>query len=222
MMRIVPRDKELLRWINAHGFVTIKHIAEKLNTAKVTAYIRMKKLVDAGYVYHEHIFFGEAGLYRVSHKGVELSGSALPPLRNVPRGTYYHDVLVTALSLQLSRRHSSQFITERELRHNDNQEVFGKLGHTADGVLLMNDQRIAIEVELSKKSKRRMMTIMQHYLKNFEMKEVWYFCGNSEVRRLVESFTKDKNFFRLFDLRDFVKPDNCEVVNGTSANINAA
>lgn len=213
-MRLMPRDRQLLRWMNANGFVTINHIMARLGIAQTTAYIRMKKLVDASYCKHDAYFVGEPGLYRVSEKGVHVSGSALPPLKSIAQGSYYHDLIVTTLSLKLMTHYQAQFIPERVLRHDDNQEVFGKTGHTADGVLLHDNKRIAIEVELSKKSKRRLSSIIHHYMKCFEMKEVWYFCGNSEVKRLVESHTKDKGFFRLFDLRDYVTPDDVKVRNG--------
>ncbi len=205
VLRLTARDLALLYWINSVGFVTIEQIALRLKIAKPTAYIRAKKLVTHGYLLHERIFHGMAGIYRVTRLGVQVSGSALPPLNRVSLASYHHDILVTTLSLHLINRWGGKIIPERELRHGDGLDVFGKKGHTPDGIFLLKDHKMAIEVELSKKGKRRRNQIFHYYLKNFEYQEVWYFCGSSDIQRQMLPFLEKASFIKTYSIGDFLQ-----------------
>jgi len=203
-LRLTPRDLNLLCWINSVGFVTINHITQKLKISQPTAYIRSKKLVTHHYLLHERIFHGAAGIYRVTHDGVHVSGSPLPALRKISLASYHHDLLVTTLNLQLLNRFGGSYVSERELRHGDGLNCFGKIGHTPDSVLLLNDKKIAIEVELSKKSKRRRSEIFNYYLKNFDYQEVWYFCGDREIENQLKPFLEKAPFIKTYPIQAFL------------------
>ena len=58
-----------------------------------------------------------ASVYCVTEKGVENSGSYLPPLRKISKGSYDHDLIVIQLILRLSKKFNAELITERELRY---------------------------------------------------------------------------------------------------------
>ena len=203
-LRLTPRDLSLLYWINSVGFVSIDQIAQKLKISQPTAYIRSKKLVVHHYLLHERIFHAVAGIYRVSPEGVQVSGSPLPALRKVSLASYHHDLLVTTLSLRLLDRFGSSYIPERELRHGNGLDRFGKTGHTPDSVLVLDAKRIAIEVELSKKSQRRRDEIFNFYLKNFDYQEVWYFCGDREIENQLKSFLEKAPFIKTYPLQAFL------------------
>lgn len=207
-LRLTTRDVNLLNWINSIGFVTIEHIAQKLNVAHSTAYIRIKKLVNHHYLVHERIFHAVPGIYRVSHEGVQVSGSLLPPLRKISLASYHHDLLVISLSLNLLNRFGGSYVPERTIRHGDGTECFGKTGHTPDGVLVLDTKKIALEVELSKKSKRRLNEIFNHYLKNFDYKEVWYFCGHQEIATQLHPFLEKAAFVKVYLLQSFLNKEN--------------
>ncbi len=155
------------------------------------------------YLLHERIFHGVAGIYRVTHEGAQVSGSPLPALRKVSLASYHHDLLVTTLSLRLLDRFDGYYIPERELRHGDGLDRFGKTGHTPDSVLLLEAKKIAIEVELSKKSKRRRDEIFNYYLKNFDYREVWYFCGNREIENQLKPFLEKTPFIKTHQIQEF-------------------
>jgi len=61
----------------------------------------------------------------------------------------------------------------------------GKRGHIADGLLLFPDNKeIAIEVELTLKSKQRLLEIFRNYMTCFQIKEIWYYCSPNITDRL--------------------------------------
>jgi len=97
-----------------------------------------------------------------------------------------------------------EFITERALRQAQGKSGVGVTGHLSDGVLRVDGQSIAIEVELSLKGKRRLQKIFNHYLKAFEYKEVWYFCGSDMIERHLKPFAAKADFFKLFNVDAFL------------------
>ncbi len=58
-MRLTERDLELLRWINGHGFVTLRQIARWNDSFYQAAQRRVRQLVDHGYLERRAIFHGD-------------------------------------------------------------------------------------------------------------------------------------------------------------------
>lgn len=206
-MRLTMRDQGLLAWINSVGFVTIAQLALMLNVSIPTAYIRAQKLTQHGYLTHDRIFHSAPGIYRVTPMGVQICGSELPPVRTLSLATYRHDLLVTSLSFHLCSQYEARFITERELRHAGRIKHNGashalNTQHTPDGVLVFEDKQVAIEVELSQKSKRRLESIYRFYLGNFDYHEVWYFCGSEGVKAQIENCFHHATFLKTMMLCD--------------------
>ena len=174
----------------------------KLSIAKKTAYNRLRKLTKAGFFIHEPVFHNSAGVYRATAKGVSISSSHLPPLKKYTLTSFRHDLKVTDLSLKLIQQHDAEFIPERELRHRDGIHAFGKTRHLSDGLLIIDDKQISIELELTKKSQRRREKILNHYKKDFNMSEVWYFCGSNEVYKSMQKLTPTHSFLKVYYLDD--------------------
>lgn len=204
-IQLTHRDLALMRWMNQVGFVTINHIASWLNVSKATAYARMKKLVIHHYLIYQRIFFGAPGIYRLNTHGVQISGSELPVLCRIPLSTYYHDLMVTTLSLCLAKRYQATYTPERALRHQLGKTGIGQFGHTPDGVLHLENKRIAIELELNRKGKRRREKIFQTYLKNFDYQEVWYFCSNETIERQITPLIDRASFIKTYQLDEFLQ-----------------
>ena len=73
-----------------------------------------------------------------------------------------------------------------------------------------------IEVELSKKTKARRDSIIQHYMAKSDINEVWYFCGDSAIQRNVEKSTSTIDFVHCFLLEEALQNINIvkEYVHG--------
>ena len=208
---ITKRDRELMRWINAVGFATIYFIAEKLNIAVSTAYGLVKKLLANEYLIHHQLYYGMPSVYYLTEKGAENSGSYLPPLRKISKGSYDHDLIVTQLVLRLAKKFNAELITERELRYRKAQDgIIGQPGHISDGILIIDNKRIAIEVELHQKGSRRLKKIMSEYMKNFDLDEVWYFCGSNDVHRQISEYQSTCSFLKVFHLNNYLNTENKE------------
>src|SRR3989338_10375240 len=97
--QLTRKDRDVLRWVNKAGFVTIELIALKFNIALSTAYGRVKKLVDHHYLQHHKIYYGLPGIYCVTKRGMEWIGNDLPLIKSIPTGSYDHDLQVTKVML---------------------------------------------------------------------------------------------------------------------------
>jgi secreted Zn-dependent insulinase-like peptidase len=65
----------------------------------------------------------------------------------------------------------------------------------------MNHKTIAIEIELSSKGQKRRRKIIQHYLKQIDIDEVWYFCDAQVVQEVKRSI-EEAPFIKVHRLAD--------------------
>ena len=122
-LRLTTRDLQLFRWINAMGFVTIDHIARYWRVDPSTAHKRIKKLTDHHFLEQERLTCDHA-IYYVRRRGVQACHSPLPLLQHISLATYKHNLLIVSVSLQLTQHDGSEFVSERELRHQQGINAF--------------------------------------------------------------------------------------------------
>ena len=202
------RDAKVLQWVNSFGFASADQIREYMGVGNTAAYVRLKKLVDAGYLARERILHGQARIHKVTKKGVLASSDAVLPLGYVNLGTFRHDFMLVDLALRLEAETGGSFIPDRRIRHDEGLSGVGQLGHIPDGYLHIEGEKpIAVELELSVKSRARIQDIIHGYGGNLRIKEVWYYTDNKEVVRAIEkaaagfSFIKVKEFTATINLK---------------------
>ncbi len=197
---ITKRDREMMRWVNGVGFAMIKQIAEKMSMSNWAVYKRVKKLVRIECLAHHRVYHGLPGVYCVTTLGAECVGSDLPALRMISKATYDHDLVLTQLVIKLLKTVGGELTTERELRYQKTQDGIGQFGHIADAEIIIDNKKIAIELELTKKGNRRLKKIINDYMKNFDIHEVWYFCANNQIKKQVSAYQSTCAFLKVFDL----------------------
>jgi hypothetical protein len=194
-----------MRWINGLGYVDIEHISKKLNIKSTTAYHRLRKLVLSEYIIYERIFYGRNGIYRVTSKGVKAAQDQVSAIRRVNLAKYEHDLIVVGISLELLKKYeNANFIPERRLKHSlRTMGISSKGQHICDGVLAVNNKKIALEIELSSKGRIRRESIIKYYTKKFEYDEIWYICGNDLIKKQLFPLIQHRPFIKIFDLKSF-------------------
>ena len=126
---------------------------------------RLRLLLNEGYLKRERMIYGVAGIYTVTAKGkreFDLSLSiGTPKLDQIKHDIAVADTviyLVHSLNINLS-----DIQTEKELRHE--QGFSNCRGHMPDLVYVNDSQTVCIEVELSLKTKDRLLkNIKSNYL----------------------------------------------------------
>jgi hypothetical protein len=197
------RDIEILQWVNGFGFASADQICKWMGVGTTAGYVRVKKLVDGGYLERKRILHGQARIHKVTRKGIIASGDALVQMGQIHLGTYRHDFALVDLALMLERETGGAFKPERRIRHDEGLSGVGQIGHIPDGYLQLDGQKpIAIELELSVKSRARLNSIIEEYGGNLSVEEVWYYTDQSDVARALESAAKGYSFIKVkkFDL----------------------
>ena len=205
-MEITARDLEILKAINSFGFVDINYIIKRFNMHSTAAYRRLHQLVKNDLLIHQGLLHRQPGVYRGTKLSTEFSHDVLPPLKSVSLATYDHQLKVAHLSLVLLEKSGGEFITQRHIRNQSGISAVGQKSHKSDGTLVLPNKRIAIEVELTPKSRERLEKIIRHYRKELAYQEVWYFCGDQHVRNKLEKIVKNSDFIKCFNLNEFINP----------------
>lgn len=200
------RDIEILRWINGFGFASVDQIKQFMDVGQTAAYVRIKKLVEGGYLERERILHGQARIHKVTKKGVLASGDAVLPLKYVNLGTFRHDFRLVDLGLMLEAETGEKFTPDRRIRHDEGLSGVGQIGHIPDGYLSIGaDKPIAIELELTVKSRARLQSIIHEYGGDLSVKEVWYYTDNNEVIRALSKAADGFSFIKVKKI-----PSPCE------------
>jgi len=195
------RDAKVLQWINGFGFASVDQIQRFMGVGSSVAYGRMKKLVEYGYLARERILHGQSRIHKVTKKGILASADALAPMRYITLGTFRHDFMLVDLALSLETETGGAFTPDRRIRHNEGLSGAGQSGHIADGYLhIGNDKPIAVELELSVKSRARIVDIINTYGGDLSVKEVWYFTDQKSVVHAIQKAAQGYSFIKVREL----------------------
>jgi hypothetical protein len=139
----------------------------------------MKILERFGMVKHVMVLPNCPGVYFLTIKAVRLINSDLPLLTYVPINHYFHFIEVLRVYLTIHAKYpEGMWITERRLIREKCEDMAGSKDHLPDGIFILPDEnRIAIEVELTAKGRDRLLTILTDYVVDKAIHEVWYFCS---------------------------------------------
>lgn len=203
-MKLMKRDKEIMRFINSVGWCTASQLQRRFNIKWWIFYRLMKRLINAELVIHKQINFEWHGIYYLTPKGARYTD--LPPVERVSKGLFDHQHYLIEVVLKLCELYPEAiWVSERHLLQKKFQYGLGKSGHVSDGVFTFPDgKKISIEVELSLKSKHRLRDILNSYAGTLKYKEIWYFCGTEYVMDGVARMVGNRSFFKIYSLREFL------------------
>ncbi len=204
--RLTDRDVQVLAFLAEHRLALAPHVATLLATSSATAARRLSKLANAGLVARRLPFPGEPPSFQITRSGLAVIASPLGAPGDDLR-EYAHDVGLAWLWLAA---HGGTFgpleeiVGERRLRSLDGSREpgaaplavrlggFGPHGrerlHYPDLVLRTADgRRVALELELTQKTRTRLETILGGYGADPRFAGVVYLVERASVARSVES-----------------------------------
>lgn len=203
-VRVTDRDLELLAFAARHRLIEAGHGAALLDVAQERAAAILARLVRGGYLQRERVFDRRPAAYRIRAKGLEVIGSRLPA-PGVDLRSGEHDVGMAWL--WLAARDGAfgplrWIVSERELRSHDEAPErtapplsvrLGGVGpggrerlHYPDMLLIREDgRRIAVELELSTKSRPRLERILAGYGADPRIDAVLYLVRNRTIGNAV-------------------------------------
>lgn len=205
--RITDRDRRLLEFAAQHRLVLAEQLGALLGITTDAAAARTRTLAAAGYLEADRKLHGEPSYYQVTRQGLRATGSDLPPPRRADLAAYRHDVGIGWLMLAARARVFGPWrgiIGERHMRSHDpradpGSDPFGiRMGGPGPGGgprlhypdLLMTTgtgHRVAFELELTSKSRRRREDILAAYAADARISAVVYFVDDPPVGRALRS-----------------------------------
>ncbi|MDR2558255.1 MAG: replication-relaxation family protein [Oscillospiraceae bacterium] len=209
-MRLVERDYTILRELERWRFALSRQIRLLCGfPSQRTCDRRLKLLIENGYIDRKHILYGVPSLYTTTHKGRQLIGiSGKSDKIKVEQIT--HDIAVVDTVIYFHFDYGvklDKIITEKELHK---QDGFGTRKHQPDFVRIFDvgDTKHCIEVELTAKSKERMLKIMQDNFENYYI-QFWVVPrSQSKIRTILEENANtypNIEVIALETIADFVK-----------------
>jgi hypothetical protein len=203
-VRLTDRDLELLAFLARHRLVHTGHVAALLGVADARAQAILRRLANGRYVGGETVFAEQRACYRIRRKGLDAIGCGLRPPR-VDLRSFEHDMGLAWLWLAArggTFGRVREAVSERQLRSHDEAPDrtepplavrlggFGPGGrerlHYPDLLLLRPDgRRIALELELTAKSRRRLEGILAAYGADPRIDAVLYLVPNRTIGNAV-------------------------------------
>jgi hypothetical protein len=172
-----PRDMVLIGWLAEQYAATTDQVEVLLGCGPRSVQRVLARLRDAGLVSTYRVLVGEPAWVTPTRAGLRACGSQYKVWQ--PKlGVLLHTAAVNDVRLHIQARSpDAEWVSERALAR-DRRE--GE--HLPDGVAITAGQRVAVEVELTVKSERRVRVILDELTGRFDM--VLYYCPPATHRQL--------------------------------------
>jgi hypothetical protein len=194
------RDRRLLRFVARHGIVSIDHVMREMGVARTAAYRRVASCIEAGLLQRLELLREEPSLLRATRQGLRYAGLGVLRVAEVSPGGLDHALRCATTAQRLGDRFGHERVrSERELLFAEQladrplaSAVMGRLPnrkprlHRPDLVFLADEGPIAIEVELTAKTPRRLEAILLAWYQASWVWQVHYYCAPGQTRRAVD------------------------------------
>jgi hypothetical protein len=174
------RDLDVLCWTGEQYAVRTDQLCVFLDCTPRTVQRLLLRLREQRLVEVRRVLVGEPAWAIPTVKGLRAAGLSFAAWRPT-LGLLAHVAAVTDVRLHVqSRSPESEWVCERILA----REKRNPREHLADAVVLLDGRRIAVEVELTVKSKRRTRAIVEELVGRYDA--VLYYCAPGPHRLLSE------------------------------------
>jgi len=195
----------VLEAIDRFGVVTTNQLGHYLSDVNAsTIYRARKRSLSLGYI-HERIY-GMRKLVAITDSGAEFIGRNLKGV-NLTNNDMYHQLISNQVLLSFLddyRNDDVSFQTERDIIREEQislskadlskpNKIKNLWKEVPDIVLTIDGKVIAIEVEISRKTNKRIEQKLKKYKSQKRYDSVFYICGNEDIRRAVENINNNLN-----------------------------
>lgn len=172
------RDLDVLSWLGEQYAARVDQLATLLDCGPRTVQRVTGRLRDAGLVTTRRLLVGEPAWVIPTGAGLRAAGQRFGVWQ--PRiGLFAHVAAINDVRLHVqARAPESEWVAERLLAR---ERTPGQ--HLPDGVVITDGRRVAIEVELTIKSQRRVTAILDELTQRHDA--VLYFCAPGPHRQLT-------------------------------------
>jgi len=172
-----PRDLVLLGWLGEQYAATTDQVGVLLGCGPRSVQRVLGRLRDAGLVSTRRVLVGQPAWVTPTRAGLRACAS---PWRvwEPKLGVLLHTAAVNDVRLHVQARSpGAEWVCERALARDRRDGE-----HLPDGVVLVEGRRVAVEVELTVKSERRVRAILDELAGRFDM--ILYYCPPATFRQM--------------------------------------
>jgi hypothetical protein len=191
------RDAEIVGWLGRIGAASAEHVMARFGMGRSWVYARLRVLVRDGLLEHKQLLYRAPGLYIATAEGLRWTRLERLGVYRLGPGAVQHATELARAAVAVHRALPDRGqLTEREIRIDESERAelvasanLGELAggrpalHRPDLALLAQDERtVAIEVELSIKSPRRLQAICRAYARARHLDHVYYLATAPAAR----------------------------------------
>jgi hypothetical protein len=199
---MTQRDKQIVEWIARLGAASAQHVAQRFGLSPSRAYRRLHALVADRLLLHAALLHGEPGLYVATRYGLRWCGLGRMGVQRLGVASYEHAVQTASAHVGLEKLLPRwRVFSDREIRvaELDHRQLVGSIKtgelpggrpalHRPDLLLVSPDaRRLAVEVELSIKARRRLQTICRGYARARHLDAVYYLAAPAAGRAVARA-----------------------------------
>ncbi len=189
---LTARDREIVKWIGRQGVARAEHVMTRFSIGRTATYRRLHELVDYGLVRRHRLLYNDGGLLTATAEGLGWAELyRLNPAR-ISLALVPHMIASAALAAELE----PQLVHETLLSDREHRAAENAAGrplasailtpnrpdrahlHRPDFALVGADgeRAVAIEVELTLKTRSRLERILRGYVRNRNVASVRYYA----------------------------------------------
>jgi hypothetical protein len=207
---LTQRDIAIAEWVGRQGAVRAEHVMTRFSTGRTATYRRLHELIEFGLLRRQRVLYNDGGLLTATADGLRCAGlDRLTPAR-VTLAMVQHLIASAAFAAELEPRLvDARLLSDREHRAAENaagEPIASAIiaarrdGHDAlhrpDFALVKRDgvEVVAVEIELTLKSRTRIERILRGYLRNQNVSAIRYHAPppiGDAVRRAARAVGAD-------------------------------
>jgi hypothetical protein len=208
---LTVRDREIAKWIGRQGVVQAEHVMTRFSIGRTATYRRLHELVDYGLVRRHRLLYNDSGLLTATAEGLRWADlHRLSPAR-ISLALVPHMIASAALAAELE----PQLVHERLLSDREHRAAENAGGRPLASAILAPDRSdrpglhrpdfalvgadgewvVAIEIELTLKTRTRLERILRGYLRNRNLRTVRYYAPpqiSEAVQRAARAVGADR------------------------------
>lgn len=189
---LTERDLKILEWVGRQGVVRAEHVMARVGMGRSATYRRLAQLVDYGLLRRYRVLYNDGALLAATAEGLCAVGLDHPRPARIALAQVPHMVLSATLAARLEPHLQEQtLLIDREHRAAENatgrplgSAILGPGNngqsrlHRPDFVLTStgSEQLIAIELELTLKTRARLERTLRGYLRNHNVASIRYYA----------------------------------------------
>lgn len=217
-IRLTDRDLRCVRWIGEqytvrfdtlqkllgrepqqdHSAVPVHGVLSERNTRRA-----IRRWFDEDLVVYKKILFAEPGYVWLTALGLKAAHLDYKPYQPAV-ASLPHSHVLNELRLKLEGRYQARltWVAERELRrgHERLDKDKRRGWHLPDAVVTLDQKAIAIEVELTQKTDRRLTETVERLTQQYQ--GVWYFVSDDVREAVVKAIGTRTQIFRVYPLAE--------------------